>query len=80
MTCAIPGASKAHTEAAFAAAYPELADASTAQIRECMAAARGIVIRTRRDQRRIEMMNEWQKNQLPLPVDLWPFQTDPDTE
>ena len=77
MTCAMPGAPRATAEAAFAAAYPELADASTAQIREIMAAARGQVIRLRRDQRRKEMMDEWQRSQLPLPLDLWPYQTDP---
>lgn len=56
------------SEACFARSFPELADASTAEIREAMALARGAVVRVRKEQRRVAAMQAWMaENQLTLP-------------
>lgn len=59
------------SEASFARSFPELADASTAQIREAMAFATRAVVLVRKQQRRNDAMREWlAENQLPLPYGL----------
>jgi hypothetical protein len=59
---------QAAQEAAFGRAFPELADASTAQIREMMAVARGAALKIRREQRRVDALQAWlAENALPLP-------------
>lgn len=54
-------------EEAFGRSFPELADASTAQIREVMAVCRRTAVQMRREQRRNDAMREWlAENQLRL--------------
>lgn len=55
-------------ELAFARAFPELAQASTAQIRELRALAIAAVRHARREQIRVEMLQAWAaENVVPLP-------------
>jgi len=65
-----PEPPKSPQELAFARAFPVYADASTAQIREGMAFARGLLVAKRKEQRRREAMAAWlAEHQLPLPLD-----------
>jgi len=60
---------KSTQEAAFAAAYPELADLSTAQLRELQAFGRAVLRKKAKDMRREQALRDWlAENQLELPL------------